>query len=95
MTSGIFPPFHLVTSTRALAPILPRTFPMLTIVPELLTTGQVAQLLGYGSKTSVERKIKSGELPLTAYRRANYKVYRRADVLAYIDNLEPFEAESA
>ena len=68
---------------------------MLPIEPELLNINQVAQKLGYKSKTSVEKKLKTGELKLTAYKRgnSNYRVFRRSQVLEYIDSLP--EADSA
>jgi len=68
---------------------------MLPIEPELLNINQVAQKLGYKSKTSVEQKLKTGELKLTAYKRgtSNYRVFRRSQVLEYIDSLP--EADSA
>lgn len=63
-----------------------------TIQPELLKLRDVATMLSL-SPPSVLRLVDAGEIPFVLYGRT--RMYRRRDVMAYINNMETYRGGKA
>lgn len=62
------------------------------IQPELLRLKDVATMLSL-SQPSVLRLVNAGKIPFVLYE--SKRMYRRKDVMAYIDNMETFRGGKA
>ena len=65
--------------------LLAEAIASVAIQPELLKLKDVAAMLSL-SQPSVLRLVDAGEIPFVLYGRT--RMYRRRDVMAYIDNME-------